>query len=256
MATVTYAEETYDLREGDRRRFGRDDAQVEIPIWSAIHTNRLSRVAGELWCQDGQVWLRNLSTAHELELVLAWGPPLEPLPRRDPGEPVGPATSRGRRHGSGVRTGSTCTCGSGARPGTSSERGAQRSATRAAPPVPDELRPVAAALCEPLLLGGPTPATYTLVAQRLGLTRKGAILRVEKLLAHYEEHLPGVQGRARERALRTEPQLVDGRWLLPDDTEPVRGGGPVELPLYHELGVLLVRRRLVVPADLELLPAG
>ncbi len=256
MATVTYAEETYDLREGDRRRFGRDDAQVEIPIWSAIHTNRLSRVAGELWCQDGQVWLRNLSTAHELELVLAWGPPLEPLPRRDPGEPgracdvPGPEAWVRGPDGLDLHVRQRRTSG------TSSERGAQRSATRAAPPVPDELRPVAAALCEPLLLGGPTPATYTLVAQRLGLTRKGAILRVEKLLAHYEEHLPGVQGRARERALRTEPQLVDGRWLLPDDTEPVRGGGPVELPLYHELGVLLVRRRLVVPADLELLPAG
>src|SRR6478752_5380594 len=71
---VSYGDEDYLFADGDRRRFGRDDEACAIPIWEEIRRTAVSKVAGELWCMDNEMWLRNVSTAHELEVAGPDGP--------------------------------------------------------------------------------------------------------------------------------------------------------------------------------------
>ncbi len=74
------------LAEGERRRFGRSDAEHDITVWEQVRGNTLSVVAGELWCTEGQVWVRNLSSAHEL-VVDGPGVVSTVLPPREPDRP-------------------------------------------------------------------------------------------------------------------------------------------------------------------------
>jgi hypothetical protein len=194
---VGYADEDpYSFADGTRMRFGRDDDACEIPVWEQINGRSLSRVAGELWCGDGQMWARNLSTAHEL--VVAGGGAARTLAARSAGEP-GPACSlpAPRATVSAPSTGSwtltvTAVAAAGrteAWPGEVPAGGTVRVGD-----VPDRHRPAAEALCAPLLAGGPAPATYAEVAVALGRSERVARRRVEELCAHYRaqvEALPG-----------------------------------------------------------------
>ena len=227
---VSYADEQYEFADGDRRRFGRDDEACDIPIWEEVRRVNLSKVAGVLWCMDVELWVRNLSTAHELS-VSAPGSAPHFLPVCPPGEPgaarsvpvplatiAAPSTGTWeiltRRLVDATRTNGT----SGT--GTPSDSGEQTTRISRAP---DRLLPVAVALCAPLFVQDQQPATYDQVATELGVTRRQARRRVDDLCAHYRTRYPG---------------LLSGD---PRSTEPV----------YAELARLLVRRGAVTGADVS-----
>jgi len=227
---VAYADEEYDFADGDRRRFGRDDDACEIPIWEEVRRSTLSKVAGVLWCMDGELWVRNLSSAHEL-CVGAPGSAPDVLPLRPPGEPgaarsvpvpvatiSAPSTGPWTMSTCSLRTAATVDGTTGA--GSPSDDGEQTTRISRAP---DRLLPVAAALCAPLFVHDRQPATYDQVAAELGVTRRQARRRVDDLCAHYRTQYPG---------------LLSGD---PRSTEPV----------YAELARLLVRRGAVTDVDVS-----
>ncbi len=252
--------------DGDARLFGRDDLVCDIVIWSALNDPTLSRVAGRLWRMDGLLWLRNLSTSHELVVSspgLAPDPPLPP--RRDTGD-VGAARC--------LPAGSSLILGPGGcelvvmqsvRPGHRHPATAVPSgdpgtpSTTGVPDVPVRLLHVALALCEPLLTGHPMPATYRQVAQRLGITSyKRVRLLVAELCIRYRAaasapHLqPGPVGAA---GRRTEPAPAPvqcrGVWRFPPPQQVATPPAPdLSLPDYVDVARLLVRRGLVRLDDL------
>jgi hypothetical protein len=277
VLTVVYTgepDEVYEFaEEGKGRLFGRDDSLCDIVIWSAINGTELSRVAGRIWRMDQELWVRNLSTRHELRMAQPGLPEEAPLPpRRDDGIDPGPARSvpgelayltapggcellvrqrRGRLElpfsGDGERT------------------------TRV-PSVPQPLRAVAAALCEPLLSGGQLPATYSEVMARAGTgTLKRTRNLVAELCAGYVTEVPQLRERIVERMRReqadlelpADPRLRSGVWTfepagdpagqVPVDSDEVRRRRALALPDYYEVAHLLVRRRLVTAEDLALL---
>lgn len=215
---VAYCDERYRFAEGAWGRFGRDDATCEITIWNEIRDVSLSRVAGELWCTAGELWVRNLSSSHEL-VVRGSGRP-QWLGRREPGQP-GPACSIPA--GALVAAPSTGSwtlevrrLGSAAGFG-SAPADDDPGATVRVDAIPWRLVTVAEALCAPLLGDGDAPATYDEIAQELGITRRQARRYVEQLVDHYRSLLP--------------------EKVLPNATE----GDPAYLPLAR----LLVARGLV-----------
>jgi hypothetical protein len=222
---VTYCDERFRFADGAWGRFGRDDEVCEITVWNEIRDLSLSRVAGEIWCTDGQLWVRNLSSSHEL-VVRGGGRP-QWLGRREPGTrgaacsiPGAGAEIAAPSTGNWLLTVTSLT--SVPRPGHAPPAGAAPSAgglptTVRVEPVPDRFRAVAAALCAPLLADGDAPATYDDVAQRLGITRRQARRYIEQLCDHY-------------RAALSEK-------VLPPPAE----GAPAYLPLAR----LLVARGLV-----------
>jgi hypothetical protein len=137
------------------------------------------------------------------------------------------------------------------------------------PPVPAHLKPVAAALCEPLLDGGQLPATYSEIAQRTGLP-VGKRMRnlVAELCRRYVSEVPQLRQRIIERRQREEaelslpadPTLLHGVWNF-DARHLEAAGEPAEvrrrralaLPDYYEVAHLLVRRRLVTTMDIAAL---
>ncbi|WP_462418620.1 hypothetical protein [Kytococcus sp. Marseille-QA3725] len=219
LFTVTYADERYDFTEGTWGRFGRDDAACEIPVWEELLGERLSRVAGELWCQAGQLWVRNLSHTHELGVFGEAGSPTW-LPARTEGRrpaacSVPEPTARLATPSAGsweLRIGAL---GDGAVPPPSPRQ------TVALDPIPDELWPVAAALCAPGLSGNSVPPTYGDVAETLGLSSRQARRQVEELCDLYAPVLAGQPGAAHESS-----------------------------PVFVRLATLLVRRGMVTRADL------
>lgn len=244
--------------EGQHRLFGRDDTQCDIVIWSAINGVELSRIAGRLWRMDGQLWVRNLSSQHEIEII-APGEQVGRLPPRrsdgsDPGAarslPVPTATIRGPG-------GCEIVVHQHEVPLAVVEPSSNLQGTLRVPPVPEDLRPIALALCRPILAGGLLPATYAEVAKGIdGLTHKQARLRIERLCALYERAVPSLQDQAEHRRQRLEREIAfDGR------IEHRVGGirhlvrsGPVDLdhdrppsgpPAYFDVAHLLVQRRLV-----------
>ncbi len=226
---VSYADENYEFAAGDRRRFGRDDEACEIPIWEEVRRVSVSKIAGVLWCMDGELWVRNLSTAHELTVSTPGSAP-HFLPVRSPGEagaarsvPVPLATISAPSTGPWIITARRLvdaapdgTPGSG----TSSDEGEPTTRISRAP---ERLLPVAVALCAPLFSQDQPPATYDQVAAELGVTRRQARRRVDDLCAHYRTQHPG---------------LLSGD---PRSTEPA----------YAELARLLVRRGAVTGLDVE-----
>ena len=225
---VSYGDEDYLFSEGDRRQFGRDDDVCAIPIWEEIRRTAVSKVAGELWCMDNEMWLRNVSTAHELEVAGPDGPP-QYLPVRRPDErgaarsiPVPTARisapSTGPWYLTVERLGSVLQAGIDDRPSQ------QDTLTTRLGPVPPQLRVVAAALCQPVLNLNRPPASYDEVAKALGITQRQARRRIEELVTHYRAQLPELS----EDHRRTDP-------------------------LYAEVARLLVRRRCITVDDLEAL---
>lgn len=253
------------VTEGQGRFFGRDDHVCDIVIWSAINGTELSRIAGRIWRMDDELWVRNVSLTHELHVTGAVGPPEPPLPpRRDDVPDPGPARS--------IPGPTAMITGPGgcellvrqlsrrdfpvpsARIGTS---------TVSLPPVPPELRPVAAALCEPLLLGGQFPAAYSEVTRRAqtGSLKRSRTL-VGQLCALYVAEVPTLVERAGEPIAdrvggpALNPRLQAGVWTFdpPSDELDHRdavGRHSLTLPDYYEVAHLLVRRRLVTARDVE-----
>jgi hypothetical protein len=224
---VSYGDEDYLFGDGDRRRFGRDDDACAIPIWEEIRRTAVSKVAGELWCMDNEMWLRNVSTAHELEVAGPDGPP-QYLPVRRPDE-------RGAARSIPVPTARISAPSTGTwyltveRLGSAQQVGAADPAqpntlTTRLGPVPPPLRAVAAALCQPVLTLNRPPASYDEVARALGITPRQARRRIEELVNHYRAQLPELS----EDHRRTDP-------------------------LYTEVARLLVRRRRITVDDLEAL---
>lgn len=160
---VSYGDENYLFGDGDRRRFGRDDDACGIPIWEEIRRTAVSKVAGELWCMDNEMWLRNVSMAHELEVAGPDGPP-QYLPVRRPDErgaarsiPVptarisAPSTGTWSLTVERLRPANQVGVDQPLQPNTLTTR---------LEPVPPQLRAVAAALCQPvLMLDRPPPPT-------------------------------------------------------------------------------------------------
>ena len=188
--------------EGSGRLFGRDAQACDIVVGTASDAPLLSRVAGRIWRMQGELWVRNLSTIHELYVTGPAGPPEPPLPPRrdDPGDP-GPARSL-------PGPSATITAPGGCELHVTQVARARyrqplarfSAATLNLPPVPDPLRAVAAALCEPLLAGGQLPATYSEVAERAGTgSLKRARTLVGELCAMYTAELPALGDRMRER---------------------------------------------------------
>jgi hypothetical protein len=186
-------------------RFGRDDGVCEIPVWEHIETRSgtLSRVAGELFCDDGTMWVKNLSESHELRVV-GTGEPGHALGRRQPPWPAhgrslpfpyaelsvpssgdwriaveaaGPVPPPSPRTATG--------CKEDTAPG-----GIDAGPTETFPPVPARWQAAAWALCLPLVNGtGSVPSTYAQVADLAQLTWRQARRAVDDLCDHYELEL-------------------------------------------------------------------
>jgi len=247
--------------------FGRDD-QCDI----VIRTDGidLSRLAGEIWREHDELWLRNLSYSHELWLDVPGQPPSEPMGIRHGRHPgfaraVGAelAYLRGPR-------GCLLVCQQNWQ-ATDVMLDRPAATTLRVSPVPKELRPVAAALCEPLLDGGRLPAAYSEIVRRLGgPSMKQVRGLVERLCEHYEDEIPELASRAAERrrrqeqelAVAAEPVLRNGVWAFPaaaqesDETSQRVRRKALAMPDYYEVAHLLVRRRLITGADLAALPSG
>jgi hypothetical protein len=268
VVSVDEPDETFEFRDdGQALRFGRDDTQCDLVVWSAVNGRELSRVAGRIWRMEGELWLRNLSTRHELYVETPTGPPPPPLrPRQPIAEDPGPACSIPAPLAV-VRGPAGCELLVRQRLAAEALPPApDGSDTVRVPPVPDHLRPIAAALCEPLLLGGHLPATYHEIAQRTG-TPPGKRVRnlVTELCQPYLAEVPQLRQRIAERQQREEAELAAGRPTLHGGVWRF-GGSPVPgpadqlrrralaLPDYYEIAHLLVRRRLITAADVARLP--
>jgi hypothetical protein len=260
LLTAVYTGEPDEIFEfhtdGQSRLFGRDD-QCDIVIWSAINGIDLSRIAGRLWRMEGQLWVRNLSSRHELEIVAPGEQLSGPLPPRrqdgtDPGAarslPVPVAVVRGP---------GGCEIAVRQRevPLALVAPSKELDGTIKVPPVPEDLRPVALALCRPILEGGWLPATYSEIIKEVGdLTVKQARLRVERLCAIYVQAVPSLIAHLERRRQKLEQELAfDGniehragglRHLVPQraaDQSHYQPGPPT----YFDVAHLLVRRRLI-----------
>jgi hypothetical protein len=277
LLTVTYTGEpdvVFDFaREGVSRLFGRDDAVCDIVVWSGINGRDLSRVAGRIWRMDGELWLRNLSTTHELQLTLPGMPPEQPLRRRRDEHARGEARSI---------PAPLCTvtgpdgCELLVRqltdpsPGEVFSYGLGTATAPRVPEVPADLKPVAAALCEPLLAGGYLPASDREVMARIG---EPSLRRVRGLVGglclHYTDASPELRQRVVQRMLREreqlglprDPQLHRGVWTFgtgPDTASQPAGDvqeleanrrKALALPDYYEVAQLLVSHFRVTAAD-------
>jgi hypothetical protein len=275
LLTVTYTGEPDVVHEftadGQRRTFGRSES-CDIVIWSAINGVRLSALAGVVWRMDGELWLRNLSTVHDLYLEVPGMPPDPPLPPRPDRQARGAARSitgdlafvRGP-DGCDLRIRQVI-------PPT-----ADLAATDAAgltarvPRIPRDLRRVALALCEPLFRGSQLPASYTQICARTGISsRKTVRNQVERLTALYFDEVPAlrelVQARLDKEAARlglAAAPMVRGGIVRFDpaeaelvDVAEAERRAALALPTYYEVAHLLVRRRVVREADLPQLDEG
>ncbi|PPK92622.1 hypothetical protein CLV92_11351 [Kineococcus xinjiangensis] len=198
LFTVSYGDEVFFFAEGGWARFGRDDEQCQITVWEELRGISLSRVAGELWCAEGEMWVRNVSGSHELTVTAPTGAP-QTLPPREEGtrgracsvpgpEAVVAAPSTGSWH-IGVRTLAAAAGGGAGSSGFEGVAPGEGSTTSVEPP-PQDLAAVAAALCAPVVLDGGAPASYDEVAATLDISRRHARRKVEQLCDHYRAQVP------------------------------------------------------------------
>jgi hypothetical protein len=266
--TVTRSDhsEIFEFRhELQRMTFGRND-HCDIVI--GTDGVDLSRLAGEIWRQDDELWVRNLSYSHELWIDVPGQPPGDPLSVRFGSHP-GFARAIGAELASirGPR-GCLMVCRQDWQAAAPASDGSTVSTLRVSP-VSSELRPVAAALCEPLLDGGRLPAAYSEIVRRLGgPSLKQIRTLVERLCGLYEAQAPELAARTAERrrrqdeelAVGVEPVLRNGVWTFPDlvpqsdEDAQRRRRNALALPDYYEVAHLLVRRRLITAADVAALP--
>jgi len=258
--------------EGDAVTFGRDD-ECDLVIFSAINGTALSRIAGRIWRMEGELWLRNLSSKHELWLEIPGRPPMPPLPPRnlayqDPGAALSIPGELAYVHGpdgcvlvvTQHRTRPTSPAASGG------------ASTLSTPEVPDDLKPIAAALCEPLLDGHRLPASYEQVQRRVGLVSRRRVRdQVTRLCALYQAEVPELRERfearraveERELGATARPIAVRGGITIFAANEHHGDAAPeterrraLALPDYYEVAHLLVRRELVTARDVAALPTS
>jgi len=213
---VLYADEAHLFWNGTRMRFGRDDETCQIPVWEEINRRALSKVAGELWYSKGQMWVRNLSTVHELVVGGPTGSQLLPARlRSDPGHACSVPSPRGT-----ITAPSTGTWSLEVRPMETVE---DSGPTLHIDNIPERHRDAAEALCAPMLAGGSRVATYAEIAAGTGWSERVARRRVEELCEHFQAqiaalpggHLPGetlAQAVARILVTRNKfavPRLLD-----------------------------------------------
>lgn len=186
---VHYADDDpYPFWQGTRMRFGRDDDVCQIPIWEKIRDRALSKVAGEIWCTAGQVWVRNLSTAHEI--VVGGGTASHVLPARtgeEPGHACSVPSPLGTVSAPSTGAWSLAVTKVGA-------PGVDDGMTLRVENIPEPLRDAAEALCAPMLAGGSVPATYAQIAAEQGWTERVARRRVDDLCQHYQAQIEALPG--------------------------------------------------------------
>lgn len=256
--------------EGTSYLFGRDETRCDIVIWSALRTTSLSRVAGRIWRAEGELWLRNLSYNHDLRIEVPGSPPRTPLPPRhdfqyDPG--AAQAIPGELAYISGP-DGCLLVVAQQRAP-LDEPAGDFGEPTTRMPALPEALRPVAAALCEPLLAGRQMPATYEDVQRRLGIPSKRKIRDlVAQLCSLYLNELPDLRERVearrrleeKELGLPTAPMMLRrGVWVFGPagrDSPELRRRRDNGLPTYYEVAHLLVRRRAITQRDAENLSAS
>ncbi len=229
-----HAEDVYEFREGSRMRFGRDDGACEIPVWEHIETraDTLSRVAGELLCDDGTMWVRNLSESHELR-VRGAGEPGHTLGRRQapwpaPGRSL-PFPFAELSVPSSGNWRITVEAVGPSRPPVPGETTVTRPVdcavvvrtTEVFPAVPTRWQATARALCLPLLTGdGAVASTYAQVAELTEQSRRQARRAVDDLCNYYEQELGrgfhGWQRSHESRASALARLLVDRGAVAPD----------------------------------------
>ncbi|TQS44418.1 FHA domain-containing protein [Cryptosporangium phraense] len=253
-------------KDGDRITFGRDD-DCDLIIFSAINRESLSRVAGRIWRYEGELWVRNLSEKHELWITQPGLPPLPPLPPRDPARPDPGAAQTIPGDLAYIQGPDGCVLVVAqqriepALPAVLDDR-----PTTSMPPIPSYLRPVAIALCEPLLQGKQLPASYEEVQRRLvNRSRKQIRDLVKRLCDLYLTEVPELRERVearrrleeRELGLPATPTIVHKgiRLFGPvlDEDQEIRRRRALALPDYYEVAHLLVRRRQITIDDLALL---
>lgn len=280
LLTVFYTGEPDEIvefrQDGHEVEFGRDDALCDLVVWEELAEQSLSRVAGRIWRQWGQLWLANLSSSHDLFVQPQGRPPEDPLPAQSPGGPLSARTLPGPRCFVTGPTGRwALVVEQQLDPALPGPPGADVVTLRA-PAVPGELRDVAAALCEPLFLGGRLPATYAQVGARLDVSLKTARGRVDRLVGLYEDHNPILRRHREAREARRDahlagPDLVRSPGGIrrpasrpaPGPAPPVKSrtstppgldlpeAGQSSLPRSYDVAHLLVRRGLVTSADVE-----
>jgi hypothetical protein len=255
--------------DGQRRTFGRDDLACDIVIWTAHNGRDLGRVAGEIWRWGDELWLRNLSTTHELQLSVPGLPPDPPLRRRRDPNARGAACS--------IPAPSALITAPGGclleitqqhqPPAAAFTYGLSDPTMTVVPEVPDRFKPLAVALCEPLLHGGRLPAAYGELMTRLGATSLKSLRRqVDELCALYTDASPQLAQRVTLRRQRqnavldpVQEPVKDGSIyrFAPSTSEvevPARPRG-LSLPDYYEVALLLVRHYRITIDDLILLPS-
>jgi hypothetical protein len=227
LFAVQYEGESFPFWNGTRMLFGRDDSACQIPIWEEINRRTLSKIAGELWCTNDQMWARNLSTAHEL--VVAGSRGVHELPPRLPPDP-GDACSVPVPSGT-VTAPST---GRWSLRITPVDPAHSSGPTIQIENIPDRHREAAEALCAPMLAGGRAVATYGEIAARMGWSERAARRRVDDLCAHYEAQIGALPGGRLERETLAQSVariLVSrNKFAVPPlsrvaDPEPSRGRG-------------------------------
>lgn len=210
-----HGDDAYELRDGDRVLFGRDDEVCDIPVWQHIEdvdrAVTLSRVAGELLCDGDVVWVTNLSESHELH-VEGTDEPGHTLGRRRPpwrgpgrslplpqAELSVPSSGMWRISVTAVGPPPPAPGGPTGRPRRSAVDGhagmPPAPPTASFPEVPARFRNTAGALCAPLLEGGfgREPASYAQVAHATGLSPRMARRQVDRLCRYYGRQL-GAKG--------------------------------------------------------------
>lgn len=197
LFVVAYADDLYAFPAGTRMCFGRDDGACQIPVWEQINGRALSKVAGELWCANGQMWVRNLSTAHEL--VVSGRTASRVLPARvdaDPGHACSVPTPRGLVTAPSTGTWVLVVSRVGGPGGDVGDQHADDGdRTLRVEDILDKHRATAEALCAPLLDGSSTsPATYAQIAAAQGWTERVARRRVEELCAYYQTQIEALPG--------------------------------------------------------------
>ena len=248
--------------DGDTALLGRDPDRCQVVAWEAQRkpVPTMSRVAAELWCSDGEMWVRNLSGTHELVVTDAVGRESK-LFAQDPDAPgharnVHPGWSLSfpsagswqvRIQRFGAPSGAMLEDmpddepdrepvkppgrfeAAGPLPDLPSIEPGQDGReppeaerwTVSVAPVPDGHRAVATALCAPLVAGADRPATYAEVGAALGIKTENARRLCVRLVEWYAPQV----------------ELLHPDGPLPDDT------------LSAAVARLLVdRRRVPVPA--------
>lgn len=249
-------------REGQQATFGRS-TDCDIVIAVDPGDRRLSLRAGVIWRMHDELWLRNVSLSHDLYVDVPDLPPDPPLSaRRDetargaarqlPGDLAyiqGPGRCRLRVRQLWSRHPFTA----------GSVYGDQSDATIRVPPVPSDLRDVAAAMCAPLFEGSQLPASYAQIGRRTGTpSRKAVRNKVERLTSLYLDHIPALSDLVRERLEREAAMLglpaaptvssssraANTSSDLVDEAEQERRSA-LALPTFYEVAHFLVRRGLI-----------